>query len=457
LPLRFVGCGSPLPGHDVRIVDAGGKPVEERRQGTIEFVGPSATSGYLHNPQATRHLFRDGWVQTGDLGYLADGELFVTGREKDLVIRAGRNLHPQELEEAVGGVEGVRRGRTAVFGAPDPQSGTERLVVMAETRETGEARERVRAAVVGVCADVLGTPPDDVVLAPPGTILKTSSGKVRRAACRELYELGKVDAGRSAVWRQLVRLVGSSALVRIRRAPRAVAATLYPGWAWLLALGVGVPGWVLVAVIPDPRHRWAVVRGAGRLLLFLSGAGPSVEARHGLPEGPYVVVANHSSPLDGLALAAAIPGPLVFVAAGEFAPRLVSGVFLRRIGAVFVEREDRAKAAEASERLTEAARRGCILVFFPEGRMSRAPGMQPFRMGAFTVAAEAGVPVVPVAIAGTRRMLAADSWRPRPARIRVVTGRPLTASDPGWRAAVDLRNRARAALVSSLEAVERAP
>ncbi|HEY8202541.1 MAG TPA: fatty acyl-AMP ligase, partial [Actinomycetota bacterium] len=190
-PLRLVGCGRPLPGHDVRIVDPSGTPLRDRQQGRIEFRGPSATAGYLRNPQATRRLFRDGWLDTGDLGYRADGELYVTGREKDLVIRAGRNVHPQELEEAAGRVEGIRKGRTTVFGVRDPSSGTERLVVLAETREQGaESRDRIRRDIVAASIDLLGTPPDDVVLAPPGTVPKTSSGKVRRAACRELYELG---------------------------------------------------------------------------------------------------------------------------------------------------------------------------------------------------------------------------------------------------------------------------
>ena len=99
------------------------------------------------------------------------------------------------MEDAVGAVPGVRRGCVAVFGSPDPDSGTERLVVLAETRETGAAEQNaLRARIVEATVAVLGEPPDDVVLAPPHTVLKTSSGKIRRAACRELYESGRVGA-----------------------------------------------------------------------------------------------------------------------------------------------------------------------------------------------------------------------------------------------------------------------
>ena len=102
-------------GHEIRIVDATGTELGDRREGRIEFRGPSATAGYFHNPTATRSLFHDDWLDTGDLGYIADADLYVTGRVKDVIIRAGRNLHPAELEEAVGNIAGVRKGCVAVF------------------------------------------------------------------------------------------------------------------------------------------------------------------------------------------------------------------------------------------------------------------------------------------------------------------------------------------------------
>ena len=94
-PLRFVSCGRPLPGHEVRIVDATGQPVGERIEGRIEFRGPSVTSGYFRNPEVTQAVLHGEWMDSGDLGYQADGELFITGRQKDIIIKAGRNLYPR--------------------------------------------------------------------------------------------------------------------------------------------------------------------------------------------------------------------------------------------------------------------------------------------------------------------------------------------------------------------------
>ena len=160
-------------------------------QGRVQFRGPSAPAATCRNPEANQALFDGGWLNTGDLGYLAAGELFLTGREKDIIIRGGHNLYPQELEEAVSRLPGVRQGGVAVFPATDAQSGTERLVVLAEIRDDSAAnRARIQAEINGLAVDLLGVPADDVVLAPPRSVLKTSSGKIRRAACRELYERG---------------------------------------------------------------------------------------------------------------------------------------------------------------------------------------------------------------------------------------------------------------------------
>src|SRR5581483_11361289 len=128
--LRFVACGQPLPGHEVRVVDSAGRELDDRHEGRIEFRGPSATSGYWHNPDASRALFHGDWLDTGDLGYVADGDLYVTGRVKDVIIRAGRNVHPDELEQAIGELPGIRKGCVAVFASADPRQGTERLVVL---------------------------------------------------------------------------------------------------------------------------------------------------------------------------------------------------------------------------------------------------------------------------------------------------------------------------------------
>jgi acyl-CoA synthetase (AMP-forming)/AMP-acid ligase II/acyl carrier protein len=209
-PLEFVSAGYPLADHQVRIVDADGREVPERREGRLEFRGPSATAGYFRNPEATAALFDGEWLDSGDLAYVAEGEVFITARAKDVIIRAGRNLYPHEVDEAVGGIAGVRNGCVVTFAARDARTGSERLVVLAETRERDpEALSKLRTQVMNVATDRLGEPPDEVVLAPPHTVLKTSSGKVRRADSRRLYEAGRLGGAHRPVWWQVTRLAVS--------------------------------------------------------------------------------------------------------------------------------------------------------------------------------------------------------------------------------------------------------
>lgn len=442
--LRFVACGQPLPGHEIRIVDAAGNELGDRREGRIEFRGPSATAGYFNNAPATRALFRADWLDTGDLGYMVGADLYVTGRIKDMIIRAGRNLHPAELEEAVGNLEDVRKGCVAVFASPDPSGGPERLVVMAETRAVrDDARAALRSEIVATAVDLLGVAPDDVVLAPPRTVLKTSSGKIRRAASERLYATGKVGARPRAVRWELTRLRLRGVAPSLRRARRAMVAAAFAGYAWAAYAVLGLSVAVLMLLLPRPRWRWRVARGAVRLLARLTGTGVAVHGLDRLPAATSIAVANHPSWIDPLALATVMPESFRFVAAEVLERQGINGFVLRRLGHQFVERHEREHGAADADRLAALVRGGQSLVIFPEGRLARAPGLRSFHMGAFAVAAQTGVPAVPVAIRGTRTILRPEHHFPRKGAVEIVIGEPILPSGTGWAAAVELQHAAR--------------
>src|SRR5271157_1129258 len=411
--LRFVASGQPLPGHEIRIVDAAGNELGDRREGRIEFRGPSATAGYFNNAPATRSLFHDDWLDTGDLGYLADADLYVTGRVKDVIIRAGRNLHPDELEEAVGNLAGVRKGCVAVFSCPEPRGGPERLIVMAETRADGDETPALRSEIVSTTVDLLGVAPDDVVLAPPRTVPKTSSGKIRRAASREIYENGRIGARPRALWWELARLRLRGAVPSLRRTGRAVAALAFAAYSWVLLVVLAVPVLVLLGLLPRARCRRQIACGAVRLLARLTGTAVSVHGLDRLPNRPSIVVANHPSWLDGVVLATVLPPSFRFVAGEVLQHQVLSGFVLKRLGAEFVERYEREHSVADTDRVVALVRAGQSLVIFPEGHLARAPGLRPFHMGAFVAAAQAGVPAVPIAIRGTRAMLRPEHPFPR--------------------------------------------
>ncbi len=451
--LCFVGSGQPLEGHEVRIVGADGRELPERREGFLQFRGPSATSGYYRNPEKTKDLFKDGWLDSGDLAYVAEGEIFITGRRKDLIIRAGRNIYPHELEEAVGAIPGVRKGCVAAFGTTDSRAGSEQLVILAETRETAPGpRAALEQRIYAVAAELLGLPPDRVMLAPPHTVLKTSSGKIRRSACKVLYERGELGQASQAFWRQLTRVAAHALLPEWRRVLQRGADTLYAGYAWALFATLGFVTWVLVMLAPRIDWRWRVVHFFCRLLARATGTRIDLEGEDNLPPAgaPGVYVANHASYLDSYALLAVIPRELRFVAKVELREKWTVRLFLDRLDTEYVERYDREKGLIDAQRIALAAKRGESLFFFPEGTFTRAPGLRGFLMGAFVTAAEARLPVVPIAIRGTRSMLRAGSWFPRRGRVRVSIGEAIEpgetspdAEGGNWQAALDLRQKAR--------------
>jgi len=448
--LRIPACGRPLAGHEIRIVDATGRELGERMEGHLEFKGPSATGGYFRNPEQTRLLFHEEWLDSGDFAYFAEGDIYLTGRSKDIIIRAGRNIYPYELEDAVGDIPGIRKGCVAVFGSPDPATGTERLVVMAETREAAPAQlEALRDRINALTLDMLGIAADNVVLAPIHSVLKTSSGKIRRAACRELFEKGAAPT--RAVWWQLVRLAWAGILPEMRRGIRAASDVLFAAYAWALFWLLAPLTWLLAALLPRPAWGWAASRMIARLYARLCATPLVVRGLENLtPAAPCVLVANHASYLDGIVLVAALPGKFSsagyysFVAKRELLDSYVARTYLKRIGADFVERFESQRSLEDVKQVALSLQTGRSPIFFPEGTFSRIPGLMPFRMGAFVVAAEAGTPVVPVSIRGTRSILRDGHWFPRRGIITVTIGKPIAPEGKGWTAAIRLRNAAHA-------------
>jgi 1-acyl-sn-glycerol-3-phosphate acyltransferase len=453
--IELVSCGEPLPGHEIRIVDDTGHELAERREGRLQFRGPSATSGYFRDAARTRALFSGDWLESGDLGYFARGNLFVTGRTKDIIIRAGRHIYPSEIEEAVGEIPGLRRDGVAVFGSHDPRSGTERVIVLAETTAPPDLHPALRQHIAEATIGILEAPPEEIVLVPPHTLPKTASGKLRRATACQLYEAGALGQRRS-VRRQILGLWLAAASPGLRRALRVAAAFLYACYWWAVIALLAPLAWVLVIILPRPTWRWSVLRTAARSAFWLTGAGVVVDRHAELPENA-VIVSNHASYIDGLAIAAALPCELCFVAKLELVRQPIARMALQALGTLFVERTDVEQGIEDIGHIAEVARSGGRLVFFPEGTLTRAPGLMPFRLGAFAVAASTGLAVVPVALRGTRSIMRGDQWFPRRGRITVTVGEAVAARGATLADAARLREAVRAIVLEGCGEPDLAP
>lgn len=183
----MVSSGSPIDGMEIRVLDAERNPLPERRSGEIAVHSPYMMTEYYHREDVTAEAFHDGWYLTGDIGYLAEGEVFVMGRKKDLIIVGGRNIYPRDLEMLIStSVEGVHPGRVAAFGVPNPRAGTEDVAIVAEVDLDGdEARRAIVSEIRRAVANGSDVATRYVELVERGWLIKTSSGKVARKANRE--------------------------------------------------------------------------------------------------------------------------------------------------------------------------------------------------------------------------------------------------------------------------------
>jgi fatty-acyl-CoA synthase len=200
--LEVVNCGQAFPGHEVKIFapddDESATPLPDRRVGEIRVKGPSVTTGYYDEPELTEAAFAGGWLRTGDLGYLVDGDIFICGRAKELIIVNGRNYYPQDLEWEASHVDGVRKGNVIAFGTRKPLNDRERVVIAFETSRPHDQREALKQEVRKAVRQASGLSIDDVVALDAGVLPKTSSGKLKRNETRRLYELGQLFVRTSA-------------------------------------------------------------------------------------------------------------------------------------------------------------------------------------------------------------------------------------------------------------------
>ncbi len=442
--LEFVSCGLPLPLHEIKVVDDAGNSLPERQIGSLYFKGPSAMLGYYQNVAATEAIYHDGWWDTGDFAYLVDGEVFITGRKKDLIIKAGRNLYPQEIEEVVAEVTGVRKGCVIAFGVSDPKLGTEKLVIVTETAETATSvRQQMINEIIEKVSVVLAIPPDEVVLVPPRTVPKTSSGKLQRSLCKKAYLEGSLVKHGLPFSLQVAKLFIKGIFITLKQFGKKTAQYFY---TFYLALIVALfSPWFYCSLILLSRHRARIFcRFFAKLLLKFTFCPLSVQGKENLPQNlPVMYISNHASYIDAILLFSVLPIDVVFTGKKELARWPLIGFAIKKLGFLTVDRLDVSQSIADSSNMTALLQEKQSLLIFPEGTFTHAIGLRPFKLGAFKIAVDTQTALCPIAIKGSRSLLQIDQLPLQWSSVTITIGKPILPKGTDWNEVTRLHNVAR--------------
>jgi 1-acyl-sn-glycerol-3-phosphate acyltransferase len=318
---------------------------------------------------------------------------------------------------------------------------------VAETRERDRTRwDSLRTAVRDRVTAAIGVPPDIVIIAGPRAVLKTPSGKIRHAAVRDAYMKGTLGRRRPLALQQM-QLLATNLRTRAGRVADWCGRLVFTAYVAAIA-GTTLPLlWLYLLVGWPGRRADRAVKWWSRMALTACGVRPRIVGlEHVRDMGAAVLAANHASYIDSVVLMAAIPTDFRFVAKRRLAYYPLIGTVIRRAGHVTIEKASVAQQLAGATDLAHFLREGRQLLVFPEGTFFRPPGLLPFRLGAFKAAVDARVPVVPIALRGTRDVLPADTWLFRRGPIEVTIGAPLRPEAQGWQEMVRLRDRARSSI-----------
>lgn len=442
--LQIVCCGKPIAHHEVKIVDENSHEVAERTVGNLYFRGPSSMQGYHNQPEATKAIFHDGWWNSGDMAYMVDGEIYITGRKKDVIIKAGRNLYPDEIEEASGQINGVRKGCVVAFGVTDPKWGTEKLVIVAETKENSSVlHKRIISEITEKVNVVLGILPDEVLLVTPKTIGKTSSGKLQRAACKQAYLNNQLRKAHMPVSVQVAKIYVKSLAAKASNAAAVSLKAIYSLYVALLLGTSALVLWTMSLLLKAKSFAWVCQKWA-KLGLKLIGCPLNVTgAEHLKEQGTCVYVANHASYIDAVVLLALLPPGASFVAKRELLKVPFLRSIMKKLNYITVNRMDFSSNLTESNEIAEMLRQGKSVALFPEGGFSYATGLRPFKLGAFKVAVESHTSICPIALDGTRHMMRGDNLLLTPKKIHVWIGERIYPVSNQWDEVMRLHNEAR--------------
>ncbi len=376
--------GAALPGHEVRVIDEFGRLCRDGESGRLQFRGASQMRAYWDNDAAKAAVSKSGWIETGDVAFQADGEIYWVGRSKDVIVRNGRQFPVEPVEAAAERIAGIELRGVAVVGTIEQTAGTEKLVVLAECTAEANERARVLQAVREVVRSVTGEDPDAIRLIPPGTLPRTANRKIRRNEARRLAACGEIGNEPPAASRQmaglwlantvnLVRRGTAKSFRRLNESARESAARLVGG----LMASTGAP---------------SAVQPAVRTALTIMGKRPTPEGTQ--MRGPVVIISQRSNPMDAFSVVSLVENQVTLAG-----PETLIGLPAWAAGIL------RPLVVHTREEMEAALQAGRTLVVFPDSPLGTTVPRLRYHLRPLEAAVNMGAPIVPLGMQIIRNRL----------------------------------------------------
>ena len=439
--IDIASCGVPLHNHEVKIFKTNSAiEAAEREVGRLFFKGPSVMTNYYRDLQETKQRKIGEYLDSGDLAYIADNEIYIVGRTKDVIIKAGKNIYPYDIEAIAGEVDGVRKGCVIAFSADDATLGTEKIIVVAEAKTLDN---KLKTIIVNEVFTKLDITIDEIELIKPHQIPKTSSGKLQRTLCKQEYLQNKLNKKSVPFLMQVMQLFVQGQLNKLYGLGKTFLKLIYTGYVGVILAGYILTIWAACKILKKD-HAYKTSSYLSKLLFKFAGCELEVEGLDNLKDTDNLVfVANHQSYIDSIALIATLPKYAVFFAKKEVLDMLIIRTIFAKLGYLVIDREDVTKSAEYITLMTRVLAAGNSIIIFPEGGITESSELRPFKLGAFQAAVTAKKAVCPIFIDGTIDILRDEDKLLCPGKITIKIMQPIIPESKDWKEVVDISTKAK--------------
>ncbi len=341
---EFVSCGSPIDNYQIRIVDEENTCLPERNIGMVHCKVRSMMCEYYRDQAVSEKVFHGGWIDTGDLGYLAEGELYITGRRKDIITKEGKNYYPTEIEDIITMYSDLNFGQVVVFSSVENLSGIKKILAIVESKNNDKNSHKIlKKQICQIVVKCLGFSLDDILIVTENVLPKTTNGKLRRYVCGEIYSQKNIRKIKNNIIIKLFNIYVRCFIAKTKKILTLCLRFFYTIYLFLVLISMASLTYIAIRFFNRDNGE-KIIKTASKITLRASFCSIEIDGiNHIKSKKNMIFVSNHASYIDVLVLVAFLPGHFCYVAKSELKKSYFLRKILKTLEIVYVDRVDFSK------------------------------------------------------------------------------------------------------------------